>query len=104
MSGLVYEPLYAPNVPQVPASFSVAEPRSTSAVDGSTPDPASEPFPVVNETEAVVYHGPPVSEIVWPVGEAVSGVTVYAAVFVAPAPFVTVTVLAPLAVSLAAQE
>ena len=57
----------------------------------------------VRATEAVVYQGPPASSADWPVGAVVSGVTVNVPDDVCPAPFVTVTVFEPLAVSLAPQ-
>ncbi len=57
----------------------------------------------LSETDVVVYQGPPVRSIDWPAGAVVSGVTVKVAVLVEPAPFVAVTVLAPLAVSVALQ-
>ena len=104
MSGLVYEPAYAPNVPHVPSGFRVAEARCTSPVPVSRPEPASEPSAVVNATEDAVYQGPAVSAIVWPVGAVVSGATAKVAVPVAPAPFVAVTVMSPSAVSAAVQE
>ena len=75
MSGLVYEPEKALHVPQAPLE-SGAEARSTRRVEVSRPAPASEPSPVVKPTERAVYHGPPASAIVWPVGAAVSRVSV----------------------------
>ena len=62
------------------------------------------PSPVEKATDAVVYHGPASSEIDWPVGASVSGVTVNVAVLVRPAPSVTVAVCWPLAESDAVQE
>ena len=51
-----------------------------------------------------MYHGPPASSTVCPVGAVVSGVTAKVAVRVVPAPFVAVTVFVPVAVSLPVQE
>ena len=70
----------------------------------SRPEPASLPLSSVSGTVAEPYHGPPERSIVWPVGAVVSGVTVKVSVLVRPEPFVTVTVLAPLAESLALHE
>ncbi len=50
-----------------------------------------------------MYQGPPVSSTLWPVGAVVSGVRVKVPVAVSPLPLVAVTVLSPVAVSVAAQ-
>ena len=47
---------------------SVASSRSTTLLEASTPEPASEPLSSVSGTDAVVYHGPPESAADWPLG------------------------------------
>src|SRR5262245_25340273 len=81
----------------------LVESRSTTPVEAFTPEPASVPFETVRST-CVPYQVPLAGETDWPVGAAVSGVTVNVRVAVPPAPFVTVTVFVPLAVSLAPHE
>src|SRR5436309_3004550 len=89
-------------LPQLPLE-SVAESRSTTCVEVSTPEPPSLPQSRVRGTEAVAYQGPPVSETDWPLGAVVSLVTVKVAVAVPPALFVAVTVLSPEAVVVLSQ-
>jgi hypothetical protein len=96
---VVHEPL---NVSQAPPARAVSS-RSTTPLVASMPAPESEPLSTVRST-ALEYQGPSFSETDWPLGAVVSGVTVKVPVLSLPAPFVTVTVLAPLAVSHALQE
>ena len=52
----------------------------------------------VSGTVVVVYQGPPVRSMLWPVGAVVSGVRVNAELAVRPLLLVAVTVLLPVAV------
>ena len=87
---------------QVP-SVRVADWRSTAPLEVSRPEPVSLPLSAVRSTEVVVYQGPVVRSMVWPAGAVVSGVTVKVEVLVRPEPLLEVTVLAPVAVSVAVQ-
>ena len=60
---------------QVP-SASVADCRSTTPLEASTPEAVSVPSSSVTATEAVVYHGPPTSAADWPLGAVASAVSV----------------------------
>src|SRR5207302_6740226 len=83
--------------PQVPFP-SVAESRSTTPLEASTPAPPSLPLASVSGTERPVYQGPPESEADWPLGAVVSGVRGKEPLLDRPAPFVTVTDCEPEAV------
>ena len=89
-------------VSQVPL-VSAAESRSMVWVERSRPEPVSVPASRVSGTEVVLYQGPPLRSMLWPVGAVVSGVRVNAEVAVRPLLLVVVMVLSPLAVSVAVQ-
>src|SRR5690348_16083084 len=74
---------------------SVAESRSTTPLPLAMPDPPSVPLPSVSGTDALVYHGPPLSDALWPLGAVESGVIVTESVAVVEAPLVAVTFFAP---------
>ena len=83
--------------------MSVAWERSTVSLLSSRPEPVSLPQSRVSGTEVVVYQGPPARSMLWPVGAVVSGVRVNAELAVRPLLLVAVTVLLPVAVSVAVQ-
>ena len=73
---------------------SVASSRSRRPEEWSTPEIASAPSSSVTGTERLVSY-PPAIVADWPVGPAVSGVTVNVALLVWPALLCTVTVCGP---------
>src|SRR4051812_29089379 len=86
--------LHGPNAPQAPA-VSVADERSTRALEASMPDSESVPSTSVRPTDVLVYHGPVASETDWPFGAVESAEIVIASPAEAPPPFTAVTVFAP---------
>src|SRR6185437_583172 len=86
----------APKLPQLPF-VSGASARSTTPLAGSRPDSPSAPSASVSGIDVLVCQGPPARATVWPAGGVESGLSVKSAVAVRPAPFVAVTVWAPLA-------
>src|SRR5438552_18764256 len=85
------KPLKLPQVPFV----SVAEARSSRALEASIPDCESLPFESVSGTDSVVYQGPPESATDSPAGAVVSAEIVSESLLLAPAPFAAPTVREP---------
>src|SRR5581483_3522387 len=81
----------APKLPQVPPAR-VADWRSTTPLVESTPDCPSVPLSSVRSTEVLVYHGPPESEALWPVGAVESAEIVSESEALAPPWLTAVTV------------
>ncbi len=81
----------------------MAEERSTTPVEASTPDLASEPLSRASGTDGVVYHGPPARSADCPFGAVASAPIVIESPALSPAPFVAVIVVDPSAVAPAVQ-
>src|SRR5262245_56842362 len=86
--------LQEPNAPQVPP-VSVAEARSTTALERSSPDSESLPSTSVSPTDSLAYHGPVARATDWPAGAVESAEIVIESLAVAPAVIAAVTVRAP---------
>src|SRR5207302_9108706 len=76
--------------PQLPFE-SVADARWTTPLAAFNPAAGSLPFESVSGTDSVVYHGPPESATVWPLGAVTSRTNVTVSAVRFPAPSKTLT-------------